>query len=481
MARAATVLLLPLLTRYIQPAEWGSLTLLLVIGDLAALAILCQLQVALFRAWAAAPDERERQHLAGAVFLAPLAVSSILFLPGYVFAGDIARLLGIEGYGGALRLLLVTQQINVLQMVLLAEVRLRDESRRYALVELVQNIGQALLSIAFVAALGLGVRGMLLAQFVAVVATFLFLLPRFLRRAVPNLRRARLSPLFGFALPLLPSALAMAGVHNVDRFILQAFLGEQDLGIYSLGYKLGFAINVMLVAPFLLVWEPKSFEIAGQPDAPRRIGRIATWFMAVAGFLLAGAAGASREIVRVMAAPEYAAAASVVAIVAGSYVLFGADAIARVGLLAAGRSRTVLGVVLLSLAVKTGASLALVPVLGISGAAWATLAGFATLLALDVVLSRPFLPIAWEKGRLAVVLLAGTGTAVAMHAVRGPDLLQTIVLKGAVLLAYPLILLAAGFLRGVDPRRARQAAEDTGLSAPVGADAAARDGSSSSL
>lgn len=444
-ARSAAIFLLPLYTSFIAPPEWGRFNLLLITGDLLALAVCLSLPTALYRFWAAHPDEMERRRLSGAVFAAPLVASTVLFLPAYIWADAAAGLLGLPGWGAELRMLLVSQQLSVAMLSVQAEMRLRDESKLYAALEIGQNVGQAGLAALLVGVYGMGIWGILVAQLATWLLVTVLLVPRFLRRTHLNLQPRRVRALLVFALPLVPSALAMAAVHNVDRFFIEAFAGSAEVGVYSLGYKLGIVVNLLLLGPFLLIWEPKSFEVARSPDAPREFGAIFSLFLAAALFLMTGLVGASREIVTVMAAPEYAEAFRVVPLVGFAYVLFGMDAIVRVGLLANRRTKTILGLVLAACTINIVGNIVLVPTWGMVGAGWSRLVAFSALFVLDLWFAQRLLPIAWEWKRLSILGFATAVTLAGMYAVQGLTLWPTIVVKLLVMTLYPLLLLVLGF------------------------------------
>ena len=45
-----------------------------------------------------------------------------------------------------------------------------------------------------------------------------------------------------------------------DRLLINQILNTNDVGVYSLGYKLGFIINILLVLPFSQAWAPLKME-----------------------------------------------------------------------------------------------------------------------------------------------------------------------------------------------------------------------------
>lgn len=64
-----------------------------------------------------------------------------------------------------------------------------------------------------------------------------------------------------FSLPLLPGAYATVALMLVDRLILEKYVSLSELGIYSLGYTMATAVNIV-VSSMLIVIEPRVYKIS---------------------------------------------------------------------------------------------------------------------------------------------------------------------------------------------------------------------------
>ena len=445
VARLVSFLLIPVYTAYIIPADWGILNLFIVSGDLALLMISCQLPSALYRFWALSKSEAEKRELSGLVMLTPAIISIPLFLPIYIWAESFSNFAGISGYGNYIRVLLVTMQLNLIFNVIQTEMRLRNESGLYALLEIGLNFALAGINIFFVVVMTLGIKGILIGNLVIYIFFVSMMLPRFLHRSSLNINRRALKKMLAFSLPLIPSALAMASVHNIDRYIIQWLQGPVDVGLYSMGYKFGMLVNIIVFGPFLLVWEPKSYEFAGERNASDKYGEVFSYLLALTVFVAIGLTGASNEIVQVMTHQRYWGACQVIPLIGWSYVLFAMDGVARMGLLVNHKTKTLAMVVLLTCVINIIGNLILVVKMGIVGAAWSTLISFATLFLLDCILARKHLPINWQWRRLGIIAIAAVIIIYGMLSLKGMLLWQMVVAKGAALLFFPLLLLLFGF------------------------------------
>jgi O-antigen/teichoic acid export membrane protein len=129
------------------------------------------------------------------------------------------------------------------------------------------------------------------------------------------------------------------------------------------------------------------------------------------GFVVLAAALAimAPEIVEVLARPGYEVAAVVLPIVAfasafqGLYTMF-------VSVIFLRRRTVILPLITAaSAAVNIGLNLLLIPILGVVGAAWSTLAAYVLFAALTYVAASRMYPIRPEWGRLAGIFVVGVG------------------------------------------------------------------------
>src|SRR6266567_6632729 len=76
------------------------------------------------------------------------------------------------------------------------------------------------------------------------------------------------------SLPLVPHLLLALGLVAADRLILQRYRSMQEVGLYSLSYTLGM-VMFLVTASVAQAWSPVFYRMASQGDAKREmIGRI---------------------------------------------------------------------------------------------------------------------------------------------------------------------------------------------------------------
>ncbi len=177
-------------------------------------------------------------------------------------------------------------------------------------------------------------------------------------------------PLVTYSLPLAMTSVVFVLMGHVDYFVLGYFLASDDVGIYRVGYMLGSGLMIIFnsLSP---VFKPLIAETNDDIDLVEQRFRImARWIAAITlPFAITLSLGASSYLA-VLYTPQYAAANLVVVLLAGAFlfnVTFGGpDGSLLQGL---GYSRLVFVNTLVLFGANFFISLALVPLVGIEGAA----------------------------------------------------------------------------------------------------------------
>ena len=259
----------------------------------------------------------------------------------------------------------------------------------------------------------------------------------------PRLDPALARPMLGFALPLVPAAMAAWTLNLSDRPLLQGITGDSAaVGVYTLGYTAGLVINALVVQPFALAWGAAHWEITRADDAPPTFARVLTWFLVGAVGVAVALSALGTDAIRLLAGPAFEESRYIVPFSAFSYVLYGAHAIVASGLSIVGRSTLVAASMGAAAVATVVLNIVLIPAFGIYGAAVSTAVGYALLVVLSGAASQRHYPVPWQTGRAA--LIVGVGIGLTAAALLGPDHLGW---RLACVAAYPAVLLA---LRVVD-------------------------------
>lgn len=450
LVQGVSIILLPLYTRYLTPAEYGVLEILSRIGQVIVICLMVNgIRMATLTFFCQANDEREREQTAVTVSLFLLMI--ILGCGALVacFADYIGPLVGIDSptllVFGILAVL-----IEATTIIPLALMQARVESVYYVCTTLAMCIFRIGLTIVAVAVLGWGIFGILAASgLTAGVFGGALTLRECIRGSFqPNWGRLR--DIARFALPFVPGGLCFFVLHSGDRFFLVRSVGAAELGLYALGYKLAVAVGMFSSTPLHMVWGARMYKVFEEPDAPAMIGRVYTRILAAYLFVGIGLCMVQDELIAVLGSPEYAGATAVLApLVLAYFFLNGADLMDSAFYV---RRRTSLKpwIAAASTVVILGLYAWLIPQYGAQGAAYATLLGFLFHAIVTLAVSQRVFPVQYEFARLAGML--GLAIAIVIMARWVGSGLGTIPAKLALCAAWPVILWSAGLISSQEKR-----------------------------
>jgi O-antigen/teichoic acid export membrane protein len=451
-------LLIPVYTRYLAPADYGVMALVSTFGQALFIFLNLGQSTALFRFYYDddTPEGRERV-IAGSLWIA-LVVSTPIALLAMTLSGPTARLLlGDSTLWGLVGVGILTVACRQLLRLPFAVLRADERDTRYATWSVVRTALSAGLAIALVVGVRLGVWGVLLSQLLAEAICCVILVPPIARSLRAGWVGTQMREQLTFGLALLPGAMASFTLDLSDRFFLRHYSTLEEVGLYSLGYRFG-EIIFFVVAAVQLAWPQFVFANRKSPQAKQLYSYATTYYLAGILFLVLGLSALAPEIVRLMAAPRYQAAAPVVPVIALAGLCEGLRYVLTIGIMFQKRpiirSMGMGGAALVNVVLN----LLLIPRYGMMGAAWATLAGFITLIVIEQTVSHRFYPIPYQLDRFAKLAGVVTILYVACDLIPTGAALVVAAEKTALLLVgFPLLLWLARFFEPAELEHARRA------------------------
>ncbi|MEA2218729.1 MAG: hypothetical protein QOJ35_1355 [Solirubrobacteraceae bacterium] len=448
VSAALAVVTLPLYTRALTRSDFGIAETLLTFIILASILLRFGLGEAFVRYYHAHEDPAERDRLARTTTATVLLTTTAASLLAAVAAGPLSRLLfGFEDAGimriGVLGLWAFTN-LEIAYGLL----RVEERRRAYLLASLANVLLTVGLTVTLVVVLDQGARGYVAGNYVGSTVALLGLWWTLRGRFGVRIgdRRAALAPLLRFGVPTVPADATVFALNVIDRAYLLRTQSAAAAGLFALSVKLATAV-ILSVRGFQLAWAPLAYSIDDHARARRFYAAVTTWFVVVAGLVVAGLTLLGRWLVRLLAAPDYFAAHEALPWVALGWAMYGLLLVfvtigGRAGVTTRNFPAAIAGVT-----VNVVVLVVLVGPLGIAGAGIALVAAYGVMLVVLHLLTRRLfvVPFEWRRLAHAVALLAGI-------AVGGELLLPThgvagFVLRALALAAIPIGLLATGFMR----------------------------------
>ena len=259
-------------------------------------------------------------------------------------------------------------------------------------------------------------------------------------------------PLVRAGLPFMPASLSFWALAYVDRLLLPSYavtLG--DRGQYAIANKLASMLAVVIV-PFQNAWGPLALSMQHDPDARRTYGKVLTYFVTISLGLALALGLFAREVLLIFTTREYAAAAPFVALLAYVAVANGANVAVGVGAYIVKRTAMIGWTTMIAAGVNLVLNVLLIPRLGVWGAVWATALGYiAAPVALYVAAQRVY-PVPFELRKVLAALAVQAALLLAGLWLATGNFWLDAALKLLLLLVY---LIALMMLRVLEPHEIR--------------------------
>ncbi|MCF6223651.1 MAG: polysaccharide biosynthesis C-terminal domain-containing protein [Flavobacteriaceae bacterium] len=123
-----------------------------------------------------------------------------------------------------------------------------------------------------------------IASLIASATTFILLLPIVLKLKW-SFDKKLLYKMLNYGLPILISSIAYVTNENLDKLLIDKYLGKEQMGIYAASYKLGVFMTLFILA-FRLGAEPFFFNKANDKNAKEIYAKILVWFTIIGTFFM---------------------------------------------------------------------------------------------------------------------------------------------------------------------------------------------------
>ncbi|MCC7011904.1 MAG: oligosaccharide flippase family protein [Planctomycetes bacterium] len=382
LGRLAGFLLLPLTTGYLGEVEFGTRELVAVTITLLAQLAGVNISAAMSRFYFDAHDDNARRAVISTSILSVAAAAIVVGAIALGTAGVWAHLLPFPGEDKTviLRLTIGIFVLQVLREIQSKVLQTQERSILYGTLSLAKLAAEVGLQVLFLVKLRAGLIGLLEAVAItecsfALIHAFILLPSIGVRFSVSVFRR-----LLAYSLPLVPNGILQFCLHSSDRYFISALCGGGALGLYALGYKLGYVTNYLILGPFLLIWYPFVFSLPSDEVRRSMIGRLTPYFMLVlTAATLATSLFADVLVGSASRGHGFIAATGTVPWVATGYWCWGLFQILQTGFFVSKRTQLLPRLTFSALVTNVFLNISLIPALGFLGAAVATALTFAVL------------------------------------------------------------------------------------------------------
>ncbi len=445
VSRGLALILVPLYTRVLSPADYGSLDLLIVFASIVNLTIALEVSQGVARFYASEPEAERKVLYASSAFWFTVTCYAVFVAVMLFLSGRLAELImGQAGLLFAFQIGLVYVFVNGIFYLIQNQFRWELRSTHYAIVSLTMAFVTAGVSVWLAYFLKWGLVGLLVGMLSgSAVGTVLGL---WWLRASFRFRfsSVQLKEMLRFSTPLVFSGIAVWVSLYVDRMMINHFLTIDEVGLYGIGHRLA-SIATLVMVGFQGALTPLIYAHYKNPNTPSQLEKIFRFFLLFALLMFLFLTLFASDILVLLTTPAFYGA-SVVIVFLVPAILLGNMYIFSPGIGIAKKTYLIVWINVVGGLVNVGLNYWLIPIFGITGAGMATMLSYGGIFAAYTLIGQRFYPIShnWLRIFAAVGLAALIAVLLPLWALS--DTIRWIV-NVCFLVGFAISALALGLIR----------------------------------
>ena len=397
ITKSVGLLSLPIVTGFYSQAQVGVVELALSLINLLVLLVTLGMDTGLtYFYWHNRDDQASRSGYVTSAICASLIFSAIL--SGALISSEALfdNLYFRSESDGFFLLFVASVVLQGLFMLVGKAIRIQREVLRYNFIIAINAVLFLLLLYAFLLK-NVSIQAYFLAKasaFVPALAVAFFSI-RSLLSSRPSCKFTE--DLLRYSIPLVPFSLTVALLGVVDKFLVNYFLSNEDVGIYAVGAKLGMLISLPIAA-FSMAYGPYAMsikDIAGHKIAYARLFVI--YLFVMLGMVLVLAAY-DKEVLSILISGDhdYSESLPIIAPIALGLVVQSLFSQLGVGLNITRNNRFFFYGTILTVLLNIGLNILFIPVFGILAAAYAGLFSYIAVTIWIYVINNKYYPIPYS-------------------------------------------------------------------------------------
>ena len=301
------------------------------------------------------------------------------------------------------------------------------------------------LNIYKVAYLNEGVLGIVESKLYVAILNFIIVNIYFFYRFRPKYSYSILKESFSYGFPLIFVGVSLTILSLIGRYFLKIFRDIDEVGIYSMTYKFGMIINMILITPFRQAFMPLMFRLADQKDIKRLFRNFLTYFLFIGFMFFLAFSLFAREILILVTSPQYVRGYVILPLIAFSYLLFGIRII-FVGALSVNKKTKIIAYSTVAGALlNIGLNILFIPGWGMIGAAIATLVSYLFITIASYIPLQKMYVINWDWTRAGKITVTGFVLYAVSLLFTIKNIYFSICWKAILFISFPVILYFSHF------------------------------------
>ncbi len=437
VGRFLNFILVPLYTNIFPPAEYGIIQLIYAYIAILNIVFIYGLDSAFlkFASFKDIGDDKDNFSTPYiAIFISSLLISFLIIINSEAIGTSLS--VPLE-YHYLIYLAIAILFLDANAVIPFLKLRLERKAKIFSLYRIVNISVNIILNIYLILILHWGIEAIVVSNLIASAVSLLLVSATILKNFKPKFHLLLFKRMLKFGLPFLPAGFAVMLVQVIDVPILEKLTDLKTVGIYKANYKLGIFM-MLYVSMFQFAWQPFFLQNAKEPNAKEMFSKVLTYFTLVGSVMLVLLSLFITDLAKIQIAgfsligSPYWAGLNIVPIVLLAYLINGMYSVFSAGIYIEEKSIYVPFITGAGALVNIATNFLLIPVLGITGAAIATLASYFVMALGYYYVTQKFYKVKYELKRIGHIFIAILFVGVLFYYLGG---------TGNLLFIYKLIIL----------------------------------------
>lgn len=347
------------------------------------------------------------------VFINSLILSSIIFFLPY----QIAPLFQLDAaHAPLLRYAALILFFDAVVLIPFANLRLHRRAKQFGLLKVISITINISLNIILIFVLKWGIEAVFISNAIASGVTFLIFIPLILKNISFTFNKELYKEMLKFSLPIIPAGIGASFVQVIDRPILTYLTDDTTVGIYQANYRLGI-LMMLFVSIYEFAWRPFFLQTAKEANAKQIFSKIMTLFIFAMCILFLFLSFYLENIIKIplpfrgyLIGQSYWSGISIVPIVLAGYLMYGIYVNLMAGIYIEKKTKYLPLITGIGAAVNVAVNFLLIPKLGMTGAAYATLVSYFAMMVGIYITANKFYKVNYEFSKIYLIAFSTIAT-----------------------------------------------------------------------
>ena len=402
LPQAAGFILLPIYTRYLTPADYGIVSSMAVLQTILAIFFTLCLERSVVRLYWDYKTDNDKKDFFGTITISIAVLSSIILILLFTFNKYVGLIYKSIDFFPFYVYAILSSFIGVFSLVPKKYLMLKEKAGTFITLSLLQFILRAGFILYFIIVSKEGAIGYLKGNLFAVI----ILLPIFslISFKICNFKFKYkiFKEAFSFSLPIVPAIMTAWILNLSDRVFIERYFTLEDVGIYSLGYKIA-GLVVLFTGAFSLAYDPVFFKLANsdnQKIAKKKLFSYNHIYLIITILFCFIIAFFSKEVVTILLDKKFINAYYFTPLIAFSYLFSQASGITSRFFQQSKKMKANMYISISAAVINVILNFLLIPPFGAFGAAYATILSMFLVFSVSYFYTKKycyFIPINFKK------------------------------------------------------------------------------------